>query len=73
MPNPCPYCGIRETQKDANGFCKKYGCAERHKEEMGKQENHLFAIHPIAYKIKRVITTETYNYGKLVKTETTYS
>lgn len=69
----CPYCAQSNTHKDANGYCRVYRCYERLQEDRRSQEGHRFNQYPEVQKVKTVRTIETYNYGKLIKTETVYS
>lgn len=39
---PCEYCGQTETRKNQNGFCIKYNCEERYREEMNYRYLHRY-------------------------------
>lgn len=68
----CPYCAQTNTRKDEYGFCIRYGCQNRLKEEKIQQKINLFNSHPVVKTVEKTIITKTYHYGKLVGTEITH-
>lgn len=70
----CPYCAnTQRIKREHGGYCVKYSCYERLKQDKLSRERHTFNQHALVCKVKTVKTIEVYRYGKLVETRVEYS